>query len=119
LPPGMGNVPVTEVMKELEKAKFKGKKIFEGGNWFQHFQTTPFPYQLQGASSPLYSTVPAASPYWNQVGGYGNYFLGQGPISPAIHHQTFGAGFTALPVELGGEMPGQEKGRMAAGGVQQ
>jgi len=49
LPPGMGTVPMTEVMKELEKAKFKGKKIFEGGNWFQHFQTTPFPYQLRGA----------------------------------------------------------------------
>lgn len=113
LPPGMGTVPVSEVMKELEKAKFKGKKIFEGGNWFQHFQTTPFPYQLQGAGSPLYSTLPAASPYWNQLGIPGAYFMGQGPINPPIHHQTFGAGFTTLPIELGGEMPGPERGRLA------
>ena len=113
LPPGMGTVPMTEVMKELEKAKFKGKKIFEGGNWFQHFQTTPFPYQLQGASSPLYSTVPAESPYWNQVGGYGGYFIGQGPINPDVHHSIWGGGFAAIPIELGGQMPGTEKGRLA------
>jgi len=103
LPPGKGNLPMSEIMKELEKAKFKGKKIFEGGNFFQHFQTSPFSYQLEAAGSPLYSTGGVT---WNQLGGLGAYYMGQGPINPPIHHSTYGSGFTTLPVELGGEMPG-------------
>lgn len=119
LPPGMGTVPMSEVMKELEKAKFKGKSIFEGGQWFKEFGVPPHEYVLQAAGSPVYSTMPATSPYWNQLGGSGNYFAGHGLINPPIHHQTFGAGFTTLPIELGGEMSGAERGRLATGGVQQ
>lgn len=103
LPPGKGDLPMSEIMKELDKAKFKGKKIFEGGNFFQHFQTSPFPYQLEGAGSPLYDTGGVT---WNQLGGLGAYYMGHGPINPSIHHSTYGSGFTTLPVELGGEMPG-------------
>jgi len=103
LPPGKGNLPMSEIMKELEKAKFKGKKIFEGGGFFQHFQTSPFPYQLEEAGSPLYGAGGVA---WNQLGGLGAYYMGHGPINPSIHHSTYGSGFTTLPVELGGEMQG-------------
>jgi hypothetical protein len=103
LPPGKGDLPMSEIMKELENAKFKGKKIFEGGNFFQHFQTSPFQYQLEGAGSPLYG---AGGVTWNQLGGMGAYYMGQGPINPSIHHSTYGSGFTTLPLELGGEMPG-------------
>ena len=103
LPPGKGDLPMSEIMKELENAKFKGKKIFEGGGFFQHFQTSPFPYQLEGAGSPLYYSGGAA---WNQLGGLGAYYMGHGPINPSIHHSTYGSGFTTLPVELGGEMQG-------------
>jgi hypothetical protein len=103
LPPGKGSLPMSEVMKELEKAKFKGKKIFEGGGFFQHFQTSPFPYQLEEAGSPLYGTRGVT---WNQLGGLGAYYMGHGPINTPIHHSTYGLGFTTLPVELGGEMPG-------------
>ena len=31
-----------------------------------------------------------------------------GPINPQIHHSIYGAGFTTLPAELGGEMPGTQ-----------
>jgi len=103
LPPGEGDLPMSGIMKELETAKFKGKKIFEGGNFFQHFQTSPFPYQLEAAGSPVYST---GGTTWNQLGGIGAYYLGQGPINPSIHHSTYGSGFTTLPIELGGEMQG-------------
>lgn len=104
LPPGMGSLPMSEIMKELEKAKFKGKKIFEGGNFFQHFQTSPFPYTLETAGSPLYQ----GGPSWNQLGIPGAYYMGQGPINPPVHHSVYGAGFTTLPIELGGEMPGAQ-----------
>jgi hypothetical protein len=102
LPPGKGNLPMKDIMNELDKANFKGKKIFEGGNWFQHFQTSPFPYQLEGVGAPLYTS----GPYFNQLGGLGNYYGGYGPINPQMHHSLYGTSFTTLPLELGGEMPG-------------
>lgn len=110
LPPGMGTVPLPKVLKELEKAKYKGKKVSEMGGFVQHFQTSPFAYQLESVSSPVF-TSPGL--YWNQLGIPGAYYGGQGPINPPIHHSLYRAGFTNLPVELGGEMPGLERGRMA------
>jgi hypothetical protein len=104
LPPGMGSVPFKEVMEEIQKTGFKGMKIFEGGNFFQNFRRSPFPYVLEHSGSPVYDT--GTGPYWNQMGGMGNYYIGHGPVNPNIHHSTYGAGFTALPAELGGEMPG-------------
>jgi len=106
LPPGMGSVPIKDVLEVLEKNKVKGKRIFEGGNFFQHFQKSPFPYTLSWSGSPIYSE--AGGPYFNQMGGLGAYYMGHGPVNPNIHHSLYGLGFTALPVELGGEMPGQQ-----------
>lgn len=105
LPPGMGDLPMKAIQDELEKAKFKGKKIFEGGNFFQHFQKSPMPYVLSHSGSPLYM---GAGPYWNQLGGSGNYFSGYGPINPAMHHSIYGTSFSSLPTELGGEIPGMQ-----------
>tara|TARA_Y100000310_G_scaffold244674_1_gene249533 strand:- start:2476 stop:4269 length:1794 start_codon:yes stop_codon:yes gene_type:complete len=105
LPAGKGSLPMSEMMKEIDKAKYKGKKIFEGGGFFQHFQTSPMPYVLEGAGSSLYT---GGGVSWNQLGGMGSYYSGQGPVNPSIHHSTYGAGFTTLPVELGGEMPGAQ-----------
>lgn len=103
LPPGMGSLPMKDILKELEKGGFKGKRIFEGGNFFQHFQESPFVYTLETGGAPVY----AGGPTWNQVWGYFSpYYAGHGPVNPAIHHQTYGAGFQTLPVELGGEIPG-------------
>lgn len=104
LPPGMGNVPLRDVLEELEKAKFKGKKIFEGGEFFAGFQTSPHPYVLEATGSPMYST--GGGPYWNQMGIPGAYFSGVGAINPPIYHSTWGASFTRLPTELGGAIPG-------------
>lgn len=104
LPPGMGSLPMKDILKELEKGKFKGKRIFEGGNFFQHFQTSPFFYTLESGGAPIYTG--AAGPFWNQLGMLGVYYSGHGPVNPAVHHQTYGAGFQNLPIELGGEMAG-------------
>jgi hypothetical protein len=109
LPPGMGDTPMKEVLGELEKAGFKGKRIFEGGNFFQHFQTSPFPYVIEMSGSPVYdvSGGNSAGPYWNQsMQTYGSFSSPFGPINPTIHHQTFGSGFQNLPLELGGEIAG-------------
>ncbi|MBI2046607.1 sugar phosphate isomerase/epimerase [Candidatus Pacearchaeota archaeon] len=107
LPPGMGSVPMKEVLKELDEAGFKGKKVFEGGNFFQHFQTSPHPYVLEGVGSPLYSMMNA--PYWNQASGFQQgYFSGFGTYLPEQHFSIYGSGFSGLPAELGGQIAGKQ-----------
>ena len=107
LPPGMGNVPIKQILEQLEKTGNlkKMRKIVEAGAFVQHFKKSPHPFTLAALGSPLYGMKNA--PYWNQVENVqGNYFGGYGTLNPSIHHSYFGAGFTTMPVELGGQMPG-------------
>lgn len=110
LPMGMGNVPMKEIMDALKKKGFKGKEVIEAGNWWQHFAEqgggNPFKPTIQNFNSPIYAMNQGYS--WNELGGYAGYFMGHGPINPAVHHNVYGAGFAALPVELGGEIPGTQ-----------
>jgi hypothetical protein len=107
LPPGMATVPIKDIMKELEKAGFKGKKILEGAQFFQQFQTSPHPYVLEALGSPLYGAM--MQPYWNQIRAtYGNYFAFPLGYFPEQHFSIYGGGFSALPTELGGQVPGKE-----------
>lgn len=115
LPPGMGQVPMKEMLSELEKAGYKGKKIVEVGSWWQHFKVSPMPYLLEAFGSPLYEMQ--MQPFWNQVqsiyGVPGVYGGGYGLMLPEQHMNIYGAGFAALPTELGGALPG--KGKQFAG----
>ncbi len=107
LPMGMGNVPLKEHLEVLKKAGFEGKQVIEAFNWWQHFKTPPFGETLEAMGSPLYSMK--MSPYWNQIRSvYGNYFSGYGPILPEQHFSLYGGGFSALPQELGGQVPGKQ-----------
>jgi len=107
LPMGMGNVPTKKHMEILDSYNKKLKKIIETGNWYQHFQTTPLPETFAAFGSPLYAME--LGPAWNQVYGRlpGGYFAGYG-FNPEIHHSLYGAGFSGLPVELGGQIPGRQ-----------
>ncbi|MFH0711856.1 MAG: TIM barrel protein [archaeon] len=107
LPPGMGNVPIKGILEELEKTGKLGemRKIVEAGAFVQHFKKSPHPWTMAALGSPIYGMKNA--PYWNQVMDVGgSYFGGYGTINPQTHHAYFGAGFTTMPVELGGQMPG-------------
>jgi len=114
LPMGMGNVPMKEILEKLGKEGFKGKKIIEALSWWQHFspggkQAPPFVPSLAGLGSPIYPMKMA--PTWTQLYGQGTpggYFAGYGAINPEIHHSLYGTGFSALPMELGGQIPGKE-----------
>src|SRR4030042_6127016 len=55
LPPGMGNVPIKEILERLEKEGYEGKKIVEAGAFVQHFGTSPFPVALEALGSPMFS----------------------------------------------------------------
>jgi len=114
LPMGMGNVPLKEIMDKLKKAGYKGKEIIEAGNWWQFFAEhgggNPFKPSIEAFDSPIYAM--AYGPSWSQTGGFGAYYSGGGPINPSVHHNLYGAGFQNMPVELGGEIPG-DRGRFA------
>ncbi|MGV8152214.1 MAG: sugar phosphate isomerase/epimerase family protein [Candidatus Nanoarchaeia archaeon] len=108
LPMGMGNVPMKEILSKLGEAGFEGKKIIEAGNWWQYFAQqgggNPFKPSIENFDSPLFRAY--AGPSWSQLGGMGNYYAGQGTINPSIHHSYYGAGFTSLPMDLGGNVAG-------------
>lgn len=108
LPMGMGNVPMKEIMQKLGEKGFEGQKIIEAGNWWQFFSEhgggNPFKPTIEAFDSPIYAMK--EGPLWSQSGAYGSYFSGHGPVNPSVHHRIYGAGFEALPMELGGEIPG-------------
>jgi len=112
LPMGMGNVPLKEVMEKLGQKGFEARKIIEAGHWWRHFGTPPLQESLEGLHSPIYGMKMA--PYWSQAPGlYQGYFSGYGQMLPQINYETFGAGFSRLPSELGGQSPGAQGGRMS------
>ncbi len=112
LPPGMGNVPIKELLQELEKQGFSGRKILEVGGWFEHFKTSPYAESLAAMGSPIYSMK--LGPYWNETINYlEGYMGGYGMMLPQTNYQTFGAGFAQLPIELGGQVGGGQGSRMS------
>lgn len=112
LPMGMGNVPLKEIMEKLGKKGYEARKIIEAASWWQHWKTPPFQETLEAVGSPIYGIEMA--PYWSQAPGlYQGYFSGYGQMLPQINYETFGAGFSMLPAELGGQMPGARGGRMS------
>ncbi len=113
LPMGMGNVPIKEILTKIGKEGFDAKKIIEAGNWWQHFKTPPFKETLEAFGSPIYSMNMA--PYWNQSLGLQQGYMGgmEGEWLPQVNYETFGAGFSQLPSELGGQRPGAKGSRMS------
>ena len=105
LPMGMGNVDFKEVMKELGEKGKNAKKIVEAAHWWQFQRSSPVGVSMEALGTPIYSMNMA--PYWNQsVGLQQGYFGGYGAFLPSINYETFGAGFSNLPAELGGQRHG-------------
>lgn len=118
LPPGMGNVPFKKILEELEKAGTLGKvrKVVEAPGWPQHFGSSPLLYTLAGMGSEISSD---GGPRWNQTETlYQGYFGGMGLMLPQVNYQTFGAGFSKLPTELGGQMPGAQGSRLSGNSME-
>ena len=116
LPMGMGNVPLKEMMAKLDKEGYEGKKIVEAAHWWQHFKSPPFIESMQAMGSQMYT---GAGPTWNQnLGLQQGYSSGYGAFLPDINYQTFGAGFSQLPMELGGQRQGAQGSRMSGRGME-
>lgn len=107
LPMGMGNVPIKEILEKLGKEGFKGKKIIEAMAWWQHVKQPPLVPTLEAFGSPLYPML--AGPTWTQASAtYGNYFAFPSGYFPEQHFSLYGGGFSQLPQELGGQIPGKQ-----------
>ena len=106
LPMGMGNVPLKEIMEKLGKQGEDAKKIVEAAQWYEFFKTLPLTESYEASGSPLFKM---RSPYWNQMAsGYGNYFAFPSSNLPEQHFALYGGGFSSLPAELGGQIPGRQ-----------
>jgi len=117
LPMGMGNVPIKEIMAKLEEKGFKGKKIVEAAQWWQHFKSSPITETMKAIGSPIYSME--MGPYWNQTTALQqDYMQGLGATLPDVNYGTWGTGFSQLPMELGGQRPGAEGSRMSGRGME-
>jgi hypothetical protein len=115
LPIGMGNVPVQAMLEALGDEGERARKINEVGGWYQYFKSDPFREILGAVGSQIYST--GEGPYWSQAGGFQqSYMEGYGMMLPDTHYQTFGAGFSQLPSNLGGSRGQSGQGRMGGGG---
>lgn len=109
LPMGMGNVPLKPQLDLIKKYNDKVKMIVEtGGAWFRDFKATPFSQTLAAFGSPVYGMK--MGPQWsNQTSVSAGYFSGYGPTLPDQHFSMYGAGFSTLPVELGGQVAGRSR----------
>ena len=107
--PGMGNVPIKKVLEALEKeGKIdEMKMIVEAGGFGMQFKKP-----TQGLALSAFGTgIHSAGGYenWTQAADLsGHYFGGFGTINPEIHHSIYGSGFTTMPMDLGGQMPGAQ-----------
>ncbi|PIN91723.1 hypothetical protein COU61_01940, partial [Candidatus Pacearchaeota archaeon CG10_big_fil_rev_8_21_14_0_10_35_13] len=106
LPPGMGDVPLKQIMQEFDKKGFAGNRVFEGGAFFAMHQTSPHIMTLANLNSPV---MESGAVTWSDIAGLGGqpmYYSGLGPNLPDYHFSVYGGGHTGLPVELGGQQMG-------------
>lgn len=113
LPPGMGNVPIKEIMEKLKSEGVEPEninKVLEAGGFIESFRESPIPYALEALGGQVYE----GGPYWSQASALSqSYSGGFGNMLPQIHYETFGAKFTNLPAELGGNIPGRQGSRLS------
>ncbi|MFA5175996.1 MAG: hypothetical protein WC413_01910 [Candidatus Nanoarchaeia archaeon] len=128
LAPGMGNVPIKQILEELEKNEEfeKMRLIVEAGNFAVNFKTSPHPYTLEYLEVPLRTGVPPEeSGYWSNIQegivppgierSRMEYNIPFGDILPETHFKKlYGAGWIGMPAELGGEGRSPDKGRFAS-----
>jgi hypothetical protein len=124
LAPGMGNVPIKDFLKILEKEGQLGKVrgIVEAGGYVMTYGENPTLHTLKYFNVPAYGFQ--GSPTWGGeppvLGGYfmgsSGYSAGYGLMLPPIHYSEYGAGFTGLPAALGA-VPGAAGQKSAFAGT--
>src|SRR3990167_3826902 len=116
LPPGMGNVPIKEIMEQLEKKwaeqyeagrlHQKPRGIVEAGGFVAEIGQNPTLGIMEYFGSPLYKMSP--SPYWKDISqGYPKYMESFIEF-PSQHFNLYGSSFTTLPKAVGGQVGSEQ-----------
>jgi len=120
LPPGMGNVPIREIMEELERTWSEKREagtlgqepraIAEAGGFVAEIGQDPTLSIMEFFGSPFYKSGP--SPYfWGPKGsGIGHAYTPYVETFtefPSQHFNMYGSSFTTLPKSLGGQVGGE------------
>jgi len=131
LPPGMGNVPIREIMEQLEKKWYELEKegklpqapraIVEAGGFVAEIGQNPQVATLEYFGSPFYKNAEASPYFWSTPGrpsdprsiaasysGYRESFV----EFPSQHFSMYGSSFTTLPKTVGGQV-GNESSRFS------
>ena len=99
LAPGMGEVPIKEMVEKLKKEDIDRVYVNESGGFINNFNQNPVPHTLESLNSPLYSMN--NGPSWAQARDfYSSYTLGYQDL---LTGQKYSGGFSGLPLELGAD----------------
>ena len=105
LPVGTADIPIEDIVKELEQTGFRGRIIEEGGSWTNSFKQSSFPVVLENIQAPLYGAQ--GGPVWN-TNPYNSAHSDSFIEFPQSHFNLYGSSFTTMPKELGGQVGGEK-----------
>ena len=99
LAPGMGSVPIQEVIAEFEKVGFAGTAVDEAGGFISEFKTSSVPFAKEFFGSPVYGDM-GNTPYRVTPQSFIEF--------PQHHFNLYSSSFSSLPRELGGLVGGSK-----------
>ena len=118
LPPGMGQVPVSEMMIELQKKwdELRDKKklfhepvsVIEAGGFIAELGQDPTIPSLSYFNTPIHGAVPVSGGYWTEFPHHRSQYGSSFVEFPQQHFNLYGSSFTTLPKELGGQVSGEK-----------
>ena len=121
LVPGQGNVPFKAYFEEIAKTRDLNtfKKIVEtGGVESRHLGGQTAHAMNLAAFGVMTGSATYGGTFDRAMNTFGGYSTGYGNVNPEIHHSVyFGGGFSGMPSELGGTVPGIAGQRSRMGGA--
>lgn len=111
LPPGMGNVPVADIMETLKKAGFEGLGVAELGGYINEFGVNPYQRVIEHFDNPMYSENAMEGGMYKSIPKYwqgSNYYQDPFVEFPQQHFNLYSSSFTTLPKTFGGQVGGEK-----------
>lgn len=100
LPPGMGNVPIKEILEKMEKEGVlkNARAIEESGGFINAFKKESFPFAMTELGTPMYASGPLYE--MDLMSPYRTTHIDL----PQKHFDLYGSSFSTLPTSVGGQV---------------